>query len=142
MKQTGRGLGGNASQASGVLFFFFFLLLTFSFFYCNSYSDYNTMQRHKLNPKKSSSSTRRRVYATGYVLVPLARCSGWACSSLEKVERGTCFLHSSVHLRTRSITLIIACNVFKSHGTTALIDGRWVVDDYGQGASQNHRKGP
>ncbi|KAI0251031.1 hypothetical protein BJV78DRAFT_502572 [Lactifluus subvellereus] len=59
MKQTGRGLGGNASQASGVLFFFFFLLLTFSFFYCNSYSDYNTMQRHKLNPKKSSSSTRR-----------------------------------------------------------------------------------
>ncbi|KAI0257693.1 hypothetical protein BJV78DRAFT_1164406, partial [Lactifluus subvellereus] len=40
-------------------FFFFFLLLTFSFFYCNSYSDYNTMQRHKLNPKKSSSSTRR-----------------------------------------------------------------------------------
>ncbi|KAI0245264.1 hypothetical protein BJV78DRAFT_1236728 [Lactifluus subvellereus] len=47
-------------------------------------------------------------------------------------------LHSSVHLRTRSIMLITACSVFKSHGTKTLIDGRWVVDDYGQGASRNH----
>jgi hypothetical protein len=33
-----------------------FFSLTFSFFYCNDCSDYNTTQRHRLNPKKSSSS--------------------------------------------------------------------------------------